>query len=91
MADIVNPCLTSFMQTKKYYDICVKHDLVDKCNHNEFFPTEGENIHEYNKATSEHEGDCSNGYCPCPSVENSAAFGPKVSGLAALLFARTMV
>ena len=63
----LNPCLREFMDTRDYYDICVKYDLVDNCYRNSFFPSAGEiAVHEYNKPTNEHEGDCSNGYCPCP-------------------------
>jgi len=62
----LNPCLQEFMDTRDYYDICVKYDLVDNCYPNSFFPSAGEiAVHEYNKPTTEHEGDCSNGYCPC--------------------------
>jgi ABC-type amino acid transport substrate-binding protein len=64
--ELLNPCLQKFMESQAYYDVCVKYDFVDSCYANSFFPGADEiEIHEYNKPTDEHEGDCSNGYCPC--------------------------
>mmetsp|Transcript_11137 Transcript_11137/g.20893 ORF Transcript_11137/g.20893 Transcript_11137/m.20893 type:complete len:259 (-) Transcript_11137:22-798(-) len=67
----LNPCLAKFMETKGYYDICVKYDLVSSCYRNRFFTTTEEKTKKYNKATDEHEGDCSDGYCPCPGEIDS--------------------
>merc|ERR1712039_71854 len=62
----LNPCLQKFMETKDYYDICAKYDIVDSCYRNSFFPS-ADNIpvHDYNKPTQDHNGNCSSGYCPC--------------------------
>lgn len=66
VAEKLNPCLYKYMETKGYYDVCVKHDMVDTCYHNSHFPSkDSEKIHEYNLDTDQHKGDCSNGYCPC--------------------------
>jgi len=65
----LNPCLQKFMETKDYYDICVKYDFVDSCYRNSFFPVSDDiEVHDYNKPTKEHDGDCSTGYCPCTGV-----------------------
>ena len=69
--EAINSCLAEVMATEAYYDACVKYDLVDSCYANSFFPSSGIVIHEYNKETDEHAGDCSSGYCPCPSDHNS--------------------
>lgn len=88
VAEKLNPCLWKFLETKEYYDICVKHDFVDHCYHNKHFPPISEEVHhEYNKPTNEHSGDCSSGYCPCPGnseSETSGAAGLMMSGFMAL-------
>jgi len=87
VAEKVNPCLVKFMETKEYHDICVKYDLTESCYKNEFF-TKADDVHkEYNKPTAEHQNDCSNGYCACPTEHGplSGAYRHMVSGLLALL------
>lgn len=37
VADIVNPGIRKFLQTKDYYDLCVKYNLVDLCYKNDYF------------------------------------------------------
>jgi hypothetical protein len=64
---VVNPCIAEFMATQAYYDLCVKHDQVDNCVPNSFFPNVTDYVHEYNRATDEHVTDCSDGYCKCPT------------------------
>jgi len=74
VANLTNPCLARFLETEAYYNLCVKHDLVDSCYHNSFFPVGGDEVHEYNKPTNEHSGtDCSSGYCPCTYDDMTAA------------------
>merc|ERR1712130_643141 len=51
IANILNPCIDSFLKTKGYYDLCLKHDLVDSCYRNEFFPAVDAHAHEYMKPT----------------------------------------
>ena len=71
----MNPCLFKFLETKEYYDICVKHDFVDSCYPNKHFPSSGDvKIHEYNKDTACH-ANCSTGYCPCPNGSAGACPG----------------
>lgn len=70
--EAINSCLAEVMATEEYYNACVKYDLVDSCYVNSFFPTSGIVIHEYNKETDEHSGDCSSGYCPCPATTTTA-------------------
>jgi len=88
VAEKLNPCLWKFVETKEYYNICVKHDLVESCYRNKHFPAiEDEVHHEYNKPTNEHSGDCSSGYCPCPDDSeslSSGAAGLIMSGFMAL-------
>ena len=71
--EAINSCLAEVMATEEYYNACVKYDLVDSCYVNSFFPTSGIVIHEYNKETDEHSGDCSSGYCPCPATTTPAS------------------
>ena len=41
VAEIVNPCIQAFMETKDYYDVCSKHlGLYGSCYRNAFFPAE---------------------------------------------------
>lgn len=92
VAELLNPCLWKFMETKEYYDVCAKHDFVESCYPNSHFPKkEDQKHHEYNKDTDQHAGDCSSGYCPCPSeclpkTENSDT----TSGAAALAVSSLM-
>jgi len=67
----VNPCLAKFMETKEYHDICVKYGLAESCYPNAFFTTVDEQKMPYDLPTNEQTGDCSNGYCPCPSQETT--------------------
>ena len=62
----INSCLSDFLQTKAYYDICVKHDLVDSCYVNSFFPSSAGMQMNYDKETDELTTECSTGYCKCP-------------------------
>jgi ABC-type amino acid transport substrate-binding protein len=63
----LNPCLDRYMLTQDYHDVCVKWHKEEECYPNEFFTAaDKEHQYEFNKETSEHKGDCSNGYCPCP-------------------------
>merc|ERR1712085_200259 len=62
----LQPCASEFMQTKDYYDICVKHGFTDSCIPNSFFPNANAMPPAWAKPTSELTGDCSSGYCPCP-------------------------
>lgn len=80
VAEALNPCLWEFMETEAYYDACVKSDFVDSCYPNSYFPSSGDvKVHEYNKDTDEHTGDCSHGYCPCPSVNTTCPYAAAVS------------
>jgi len=62
---VLNPCIQKFLQTKKYYDICVKHNVVHDCFRNSYFPPLTSNppvwAHQTNQVTT----DCSTGYCKC--------------------------
>merc|ERR1711982_277356 len=66
VADAINPCLWKFMETKKFYDICIKHELEASCIPNSYFPkSAGEKDKPYYKDTNEHGSSCSEGYCSC--------------------------
>merc|ERR1719464_395090 len=68
VAEAVNPCLQRFMETKEYYDMCVKHGVVDICFPNSYFPESNETDHEehpYFLETDEHTTGCEDGYCSC--------------------------
>jgi len=69
VAEILNPCIQDFLKTKEYYDLCLKHDLVDSCYRNEFFTGTETHHHAYMEATHAHTSGCNSGYCPCPPVE----------------------
>merc|ERR1719343_778091 len=65
--DIVNPCIQKFKETKSYFDICQKHDLVGSCFPNSHFsyvpkPSVWE-IQAPQLNTT-----CSDGYCSCPEA-----------------------
>eukprot|EP00440_Ansanella_granifera_P022670 gb/GFBE01024624.1/.p1 GENE.gb/GFBE01024624.1/~~gb/GFBE01024624.1/.p1 ORF type:complete len:364 (+),score=110.14 gb/GFBE01024624.1/:1-1092(+) len=68
VAAVVDGCLAQFMETKEYYDVCVKHGLVETCYKNSFFPVSNTEDPAYIKETDEHTTGCSDGYCSC-SVE----------------------
>merc|ERR1719464_277852 len=69
VAEAVNPCLQRFMETKEYYDMCVKHGVVDICFPNSYFPESNEETdheeHPYFLETDEHTTGCEDGYCSC--------------------------
>jgi len=47
----LDPCIQKFLQTKDYYDVCVKHDMVSTCYPNEFFPKGDKKKKPYMKPT----------------------------------------
>jgi len=65
VVEAVNPCLTQFMQTQAYYDVCKKWDMEDSCYRNAFFPLTAKETPAYNQPTHEHVSGCDDGYCPC--------------------------
>jgi len=65
LADLLNPCIQQFMQTKEYYDVCVKHSLVQSCYRNAFFPKTPSQPKPWLLPTKEHTGGCESGYCNC--------------------------
>merc|ERR1711920_15673 len=71
LAELLNPCIQSFLKTKAYYDLCVKYDLVETCYTNEFFPPANETLQPYLLPTNEQSTGCHDGYCSCPSGLNS--------------------
>jgi ABC-type amino acid transport substrate-binding protein len=71
LAELLNPCIQSFLKTKAYYDLCVKYDLVETCYTNEFFPPANETLQPYLLPTDEQSTGCHDGYCSCPSGFNS--------------------
>mmetsp|Transcript_13674 Transcript_13674/g.23254 ORF Transcript_13674/g.23254 Transcript_13674/m.23254 type:complete len:134 (+) Transcript_13674:171-572(+) len=75
--ELLRPCMQSFMLTKEYYDICVKHDLAGVCYANEFFGDDATVGGKYDLPTNKQTGDCSDGYCPCPVTSDDS---PPVAG-----------
>jgi len=67
LADMINPCIQKFMQTKEYYDVCVKHGMDASCYKNSFFPTKAAKVKPYMKPTNQHSPGCATGYCGCPA------------------------
>jgi len=67
---LIDSCLASFMQTKDYYDICVKHGMVDDCYPNSFFPDANSGKGSYDMETNALTTECSTGYCKCPSTSS---------------------
>lgn len=65
VADIVNPCIHQYMQTKEYYDICKKYKLEEVCYRNEYFPEENKVLKPFEMDTKDLSTACSDGYCPC--------------------------
>ncbi|CAE7245708.1 CDKA-1 [Symbiodinium microadriaticum] len=84
---LINGCLAEFMQTKEYYDVCLKNGMVDQCYPNSHFPVGSSTMASYEKPTNELTGDCSTGYCPCgPEPTTTTAAGLTTSGTVALSF-----
>lgn len=90
VADRVNPCLWQFMQTKEYYDICVKHGVESICFPNDYFPISDDHTHvkPYFQETDEHTTGCEDGYCACTistsdgrSVANDTFDGQNDNGM----------
>jgi hypothetical protein len=70
VADILDPCIQAFLETKSYYELCEEYDLTNDCFPNSFFPDSG-NVADsapYNTPTNELTTSCSDGYCPCPAT-----------------------
>ena len=63
--NLLRPCMTKFMASRQYYNICAKHDLTDLCYKNSFFDEDRKTIPKYNKPTTSILYDCTDGYCPC--------------------------
>lgn len=68
VAELMNPCIQAFMETKEYYDLCVKYDIVDECYENAFFPAGEAVVEPFNTETDLLTTECSDGYCKCPST-----------------------
>ncbi|CAK8985288.1 unnamed protein product [Durusdinium trenchii] len=68
LASILNPCIALFKETKSYYDICVKHDMVASCFQNSHFPAGDNTTLVYETPTDQLTTTCAQGYCPCPAV-----------------------
>jgi hypothetical protein len=66
LAEVLNPCIADLIETKTYYELCKKYDIVDQCFINEFFPEREVDIATYDIPTNELTTDCSSGYCSCP-------------------------
>ena len=64
--ELLRPCLQEFLLTKEYFDICVKYNITSVCYPNEFFGDSAKVKGVYDFAPTK-DGDCSNGYCPCPN------------------------
>jgi len=67
----INHCLHKFMQTKQFYDVCVKHGMECDCVPNSHFPNTGCTTAVYNKPTTAHTN-CNTGYCPCDATCTNA-------------------
>lgn len=66
LASVVNQCIDKFVATKAYYDLCVKHGMVESCLRNSHFPADpGATVKPYMKLTKDTTTACSSGYCNC--------------------------
>ena len=70
--EIINPLIDRFLQTRQYYELCVKFDMVNVCHVNEFFPSvQAPDLEKspYLMPTAKMfpSQNCSTGYCQCPS------------------------
>mmetsp|Transcript_24317 Transcript_24317/g.60723 ORF Transcript_24317/g.60723 Transcript_24317/m.60723 type:complete len:358 (-) Transcript_24317:425-1498(-) len=64
---IVNPCIQKFKETKSYFEICQKHDLVGSCFPNSHFSSLPKpNIWEIQ--APQLNTTCADGYCSCPEA-----------------------
>ena len=69
VAEIVNPCIQAFMETKRnYYDVCSKH--LSSTARATATPSSRRRIRcvvekPWEAATNEQSGPCSTGYCAC--------------------------
>jgi len=66
LAELLNPCIQSFLKTKEYYDLCIKYDMVETCYRNEFFSSTIKDKKPYMLPTNMQTTGCANGYCSCP-------------------------
>mmetsp|Transcript_7069 Transcript_7069/g.11524 ORF Transcript_7069/g.11524 Transcript_7069/m.11524 type:complete len:421 (+) Transcript_7069:58-1320(+) len=68
LKEILDPCIEKFLETKDYYDICVKHGFVESCFKNDFFPSSGSSeTLTWELPTDQLTTKCEDGYCPCPA------------------------
>jgi hypothetical protein len=68
LAAVVNPCIDKFVNTKGYYDICVKYNMTASCisDNNPYFPAATEPPPPYMLKTNKLPADtCAGGYCGC--------------------------
>lgn len=61
----LSSCMSTYMTSKQYYQICSKYDIVEKCYKNDYFDEDGRIKYIYDRPTSDQLGSCDNGYCPC--------------------------
>lgn len=62
---IVNPCIKKFLNTKKYFQLCKKYDLLSSCFANAYFPAKKQSPKPWELPTWEHNMSCADGYCKC--------------------------
>ncbi|OLQ14905.1 Malonyl-CoA-acyl carrier protein transacylase, mitochondrial [Symbiodinium microadriaticum] len=53
---LINGCLASFMQTKEYYDVCVKNGMVGQCFPNSYFPIGSNTMSSYDYTYTSFDG-----------------------------------
>lgn len=68
IAELLNPCIQVFMESREYYDLCVKYEIVDECYENSHFPAGEAAVEPFNTETDELTTDCADGYCKCPTT-----------------------
>ena len=83
--ELINSCLQRFMDTKDYYDLCVKYDFVSTCFPNSHFPTSTVVPQSYELATKQLTTTCADGYCPCPEMNTMSHASAWAFGTLSLL------
>lgn len=66
LASILNPCISKFLATKSYYDLCAKYGIEEGCYTNSFFSNANSTGPKpWTAKTTAQTTTCSDGYCGC--------------------------
>jgi len=73
IGELVNPCMQTYMESRKYRKLCENYNKTNECFPNEYFKNlNSSEPNVYDLPTDEHTSGCEDGYCPCTYEDGPA-------------------